>query len=485
MAIQLLPMLAGFVIISGQISSMMHLYPPLFNGYQKKAFSSYPNLNPTVTELINLYYLKEITETDFLERCAENGFANDVAMNLYNASQTWLSINDYVTLWRREEITETELDDNLKGLRVHEATIPQIKKVTEFFPSAPDLIRFAVREVYTPSAVQEFGMMEDLPEEFLKEASKAGLPEEQAKNYWASHWELPSINQGFEMLHRGVIDDKKLTSLLKAKDFMPGWRKQLTDISYNPLTRVDVRRMFGMGVLNTGDVKKAYLDIGYSPENADLMTEFTVALNSEETTGLTRGSVMSAYKKGVLTEEQYTAFLKDLDYSDEVVAFWVSVANYDITMELIEDTEKELISQYRLGLIGIDDVRTELHKLEMPESYINNVMAKIAATRSEKVKLPSQGKLDKWLEVGVINEKTYFNRMKDLGYSDSDVENFLSEIELEVPMEKRKFLGIKVYTRWLKSGILNATRFRAIGAEMKISERDIDNLIMEVGQTSG
>ncbi|GAH93918.1 unnamed protein product, partial [marine sediment metagenome] len=44
------------------------------------------------------------------------------------------------------------------------------------------------------------------------------------------HWSLPSPSQGFEMLHRGVIDEAELNMLLRALDIMPFWREKLTKV---------------------------------------------------------------------------------------------------------------------------------------------------------------------------------------------------------------------------------------------------------------
>ncbi|GAI28470.1 unnamed protein product, partial [marine sediment metagenome] len=58
--------------------------------------------------------------------------------------------------------------------------------------------------------------MDEYPPEYEEAAKKAGLPPEQAENYWASHWVLPSILQGYEMLHRNVIGSEELGDLFKA-----------------------------------------------------------------------------------------------------------------------------------------------------------------------------------------------------------------------------------------------------------------------------
>ncbi|GAG78096.1 unnamed protein product, partial [marine sediment metagenome] len=86
----------------------------------------------------------------------------------------------------------------------------------------------------------------------------------------------PSPQQGFDMLHRGVISDDELNMLLRALDVMPFWRDKLTQIAFRPLTRVDVRRMYKQGVLTETEVYESYLIAGYNEQNAERMAEFTV-----------------------------------------------------------------------------------------------------------------------------------------------------------------------------------------------------------------
>jgi len=70
--------------------------------------------------------------------------------------------------------------------------------------------------------------------------------------------------------------------------------------------------------------------------------------------------------------------------------------------------------------------------------------------------------------------------MKMLGYRQTDIENYLTEITLKVDTSVRKYLPIKTYQRWLASGILSEDDFTRIAGEMKINEPDILRLIIEV-----
>ncbi|GAH07016.1 unnamed protein product, partial [marine sediment metagenome] len=73
---------------------------------------------------------------------------------------------------------------------------------------------------------------EDYPKPLETWAAKKGLSKEWSQRYWAAHWSLPSASQGFEMLHRGIINQSDLNMLLRALDVMPFWREKLTGIAY-------------------------------------------------------------------------------------------------------------------------------------------------------------------------------------------------------------------------------------------------------------
>ncbi len=480
MALPLLAIFGGVIVLGGFAQSAMHIFPPLWNAWQKWAFSLMPNINPQVAELIEMRWREIITQEEYLKRSEQFGFNNDVSVNLLDASSTLLTMHDNIALWRRGAISESECDNQLHKMRLDSEQIERAKTVTLFFPSAPDLIRFAVREVYTPSILEKFGALQDLPEQYLQEAAKTGLTEEHAKNYWAAHWELPSAQMGFQMLHRRIIDEDSLKLLLRALDVMPFWRDALVKLSYNPLTRVDVRRMYRLGVLNEEQVTDAYLDRGYSPKNAGLMTEFTVAYEADELTGITRASVMASYKKGIITVEALKGYLEGFGYAPGVVEFWLSVARHDKEMEVIDAIADEVRNKYLMGLISIAEARSELMKYDLPASFISELLGSLEVKQSERIKLPSRTDLENWLKANFINEVQYSLRMERLGYTPQDIEMYLTEIAKEIDTQKVKYLSQKTYERWYSKKIIGEQRFIQIMQELGRSEFDIDKLVLEL-----
>jgi len=157
----------------------------------------------------------------------------------------WILLNpDQIKqLYLRGKITKLEKNTMLKALGLREEDLDKLEELYYFIPSPTDLVRMAVREAFYPDYIAKYNLLAEYPPEFEMWAKKQGMSPEWSKKFWVSHWVLPSIMQGYEMLHRGVISKTDLDSLFKAVDIAPYWREKLLAISYSPYTRLDIRRM--------------------------------------------------------------------------------------------------------------------------------------------------------------------------------------------------------------------------------------------------
>jgi hypothetical protein len=244
----------------------------------------------------------------------------------------------------------------------------------------------AVREAFTPDIAQKFGQYEDFPKEMAVWAKQQGLAEEWAQRYWAAHWELPSAEMGFEMLHRGVISEDELKMLLRALDVMPFWREKLIKLSYAPYTRVDVRRMYQLGVLSKDDVMRTYRDLGYDEEHARNLTEFTVRYYASETEDeledirkLTREVYTQAYQRGIITRNEALVRIVDLGYAKDDAELLLKLADAQRGIGATADDPGSLasrfvsisLSAYQRGVIGKDEFRALLMDIGKAEVEVN------------------------------------------------------------------------------------------------------------------
>jgi hypothetical protein len=404
---------------------------PIRNAISRRLWAILPTNIPTISELVTMRLYNIITSSEYKRYMKLHGYTDDKAEKIYSTTKAWLPLADVTMLYRRKLISEEEFLENIQALGWKPEDKKKILDVTRYYPTPPDIIRFAVREVYTPETVEKFGMMEDLPERYLEEATKAGLPSETAKHYWAAHWELPSVRMGFEMFHRKIIDYDTLKMLMKALDIMPYWRDKLIQLSYSPVTRVDVRRLYRLGVIDEEEVTRRYEDIGYSPEDAKMLTEFTVKYEKrdveeerKEMRRLTRSMVARAMREKVISEESLLQYLIRLGYTEKDAKIIVNTEKARMVRQENRDTLRYLELAYREGKIDYATLVAEVAKLPLTSLQYNYYMEKIQQARERNIAVPTVKDIEEFYKKGVITLEQATEMLRTKGYADEHIQMY-------------------------------------------------------------
>ena len=316
------------------------------------------------------------------------------------------------------------------------AEISAMKALWQRIPPVQDLIRMAVREAFTPDIAEKFGQYADFPADVATYAAQQGLAAEWAKRYWAAHWDLPSVTQGFEMLHRGVINQETLDMLLRAQDVMPYWRDKLTAIAYNPLTRVDVRRMYHLEVLDDAGVTKAYRELGYSAENAARLLEFTKVYYGpededpeEEDRAWTKAEILDGYRKRILTADQARTALREMGYPEDKANWYLAREDLKAAQSLKDAYVTRWRNLYINGVASADEVNTNLTALGMTEAELGELLPLWHLDKIMAVQRPTKAELTRWLKAGIITEAAWAAEMQLYGYSERHISWYLAEIK--------------------------------------------------------
>jgi len=287
----------------------------------------------------------------------------------------------------------------------------------------------AVKEAFSPDIAERFGQYEDFPPEFESWAAKKGLTAEWSKRYWAAHWSLPSAQQGFEMLHRGVIDKTDLNRLLRALDVMPFWRDKLTQIAFNPLTRVDVRRMYREGVLNEEQVYEAYLDHGYSELNAEKMTEFTVKQNISSQAKFSSTDVLKAYTNRMIDRGEASGLLLDLGIRSEDLGNILNYQDYKRTWEFTDEKIKGIRNLYRNGVYNENDARAKLLGLNLPSDQVDLLFEQWwFEKQGEQAPTWTKAETMRFVKAGLIDKKRARIELGRMGFDDEHVDIYMEAV---------------------------------------------------------
>jgi len=387
-------------------------------------------------DAIRMFFLGQLTEDETLKILMRHGFARADSKRMIWSAQRIPDVENLLALWLRESLDDDAIDFALSQLGFNPEYAAGMKELAYFIPPVQDLITMAVREVFSPDIRQAQRQDEDYPEDFNEWAGKQGVSEEWAKNYWAAHWSLPSPQMGFEMLHRGVITETELGTLLRALDVMPGWRQALIDISYSPYTRVDIRRMHKVGVLSDAEVKQSYQDIGYNPDRAQKLLEFTKELNKDEgyltfdvASDLTRGHILQFYKRGIISEAVALLYLGMIGINAAASKLFIENIDYEIELKKRDQDTDLILDRYRYELAGYDKTEQDLRDLNLSYRETEEAIHDLRRLQDRRNKTPSKADLDKFLKASLITSVEYTEMLEQMGYSPYWSEKYLALIE--------------------------------------------------------
>lgn len=221
----------------------------------------------------------------FAADAARVGLSRETAGNYWAAHWDLPSYEQGVAMLHRGLISQAQFDGLLKALDYAPTWRDKLRGIALRVPPIADMIRFAVREVYDPAARAALDLDADYPDAFTGQAALHGMSEEHARDYWASHWRLPSARQGYVMLWRGLITEPQLDQLLKALDYPRVWRDRLAAIARIVPGRIDLKRMLRHGIKTEQEVEAGYRRLGYDADDAAAMTAIAVAEVEAGTTG--------------------------------------------------------------------------------------------------------------------------------------------------------------------------------------------------------
>lgn len=300
-------------------------------------------------------------------------------------------------------------------------------------PGPSDIVRFALREVYDPTRREE-ELRETPGLGYYQDMLENGYGQTQSDNYWASHWVLPSVGQLNDMLHRRVIDEKVWDRFVKYNDFDPTVRPWLKAISYEPYTRVDVRRMWELGLVTDQELIDTYKDLGYDDTHAQRLALWTKIY-------VIVPDLRARYQKGwISSEEVRNALLQEGMPADRVENYMQQIVKAD--SEARTETERnltkaEIVKGYKNNTIDYPTALSMLKDMGYDEdeaSYILVVNTSVAKeVAPEAPKGLTKAEIIKGYKLGIISYDTAFDKLVALNYTREDAAYLL---KIGVPTEE-------------------------------------------------
>jgi hypothetical protein len=401
---------------------------------------TFPNRLPTPEELIEMKFRGLIDDDHFKEFMREYGFDEKTAENLFEIRKELLTAEELLSAKWRGIIDNKTYEKYMKVLGFNDEDIKRFEEIRKFYPSPSDLIRFAVRDVYNEQIVKKYGYDEEFPESIVEDVKKIGMDEKWIRAYWRAHWELPSPTQAYEMLQRlnpkvlqirgdayrkmGLNPEEIKTDLdtvrelLKIADYPKYWRDRLIAIAYNPLTRVDLRRIYTLGLINDDELLARSMELGYTEDDAKLLMEFFKKLKHERKFDLVLSNIEKAYKVGMIDKSEFKELLSQTGYTEDEIEFLISLIDYEKEEELKKDYLSVWYKKAFYGLITVDQFEQKLREEGFRDDEINYWKAKLLSDIEKSKKFFTKTEIRDMFLNEIIDEKTALEYLKKLRYDD-------------------------------------------------------------------
>jgi len=490
-----------------------------------------PIVMPDLSELINSFVLGDISTGTFKEFSLLHGRQYEVLGNVFNYTMFHMgkadinhtsvdrsrpintkvlqqfsylpSINEAMVMLNRELITP-DLFDHVVGRQTtfNNALVKVYDNLRYEIPGPADLIRFAVRDAYSPDIVTQFQYAKETPDAIKPWMVKQGygasvglaLPPNATNAaggaiageaswfdlYWWSHWDLPSPTQGYEMLHRlyatsdygpspfvtpnTAFSSNDLALLLKASDYPDYWRERLMSISYHNLNRSDVIPMYERGLVDESTVYHALRSDGYRDQEAKILVRLA---NFRKNTYLgiepakkAKEWVCKAYSEGMIARDNALTRLEEVGIQRRFADAFLDSCDLEALFSLNKERIRTLKRGFITGVVTEDGARNLLNRMNIQSRVIDRYIEVWGHLKFSRYKNASAAKNLKAYGSGLINRNEVIARLQNLLYDSVAITTMVTLVDHEIGQKRLRQVQqqIKDQARIAKQALLEQKR---------------------------
>lgn len=401
----------------------------------------------------NLAFRNLIDQGQALAEMRLRGLTPEYAALMFELARPLLPEDAIRNSYLRGRITAEAHDAALQQYGYTSSVATILRELYFFIPPVQDLIHMGIRNVFTPELVERFTLSGDYPKAFEDAARQQGVSPEWALKYWQAHWIMPGREAFFEMFQRTVdepldpnADPIKLTDgkivyniigrdtlnlALRDIDTPPFYRDKLTQVAFRPITRIDIRRLESVGLLDFAGVERAYLNLGYSHSDALKLAEFTQKLNSkvkkDEAAALIDGvrkQALRLWVQGKLGDTEVAKTLVDIGFTDAEIETFQAEALLVARADRITAIESRIGKLYIAGIIDAIEATKRLESHDIPQAAITMLLAtwdldieyRGGTEHILKHRELTKGEIVEGLIDGMIDQSTATSMIVALGY---------------------------------------------------------------------
>jgi hypothetical protein len=423
------PIVQGFALVSMYTTVMQYIMGTGMGKMLQSLGVKYRPGLPGAGEIMGARALDPMIDEQIWGVLRRNGYSEDDIRLMFRSTYLRISEQTIRNVFYREQKPKEWAMNRLSEMGYTPERVGEIMLSWPELPTVQDLIYMVGREAFEPEVQRMFGLDQPAPGLYLEHAAKIGYPPFWAQKMWEAHWEHPGLQQVLEMFHRDILTWDQVYEYMTIVELPPFWREKIKSATYNVITRVDARRMYGTGTLSEIELFDTYRFMGYSPKDAARLVDFTIKYESGADRDVAKEDILRAYGYKDIDRPTALTWLMQIGYTDNVADFYLT--QRDLTSDR-DKTVKALAllrDKYTGHLIERAEAQSRMTVLGLTPGAQADQLESWDITRAKNTKLPSKSDLDKFLRASIIDVLTYRTEMAKLGYAEKYTNWYLEAIQ--------------------------------------------------------
>jgi SOS response regulatory protein OraA/RecX len=404
-----------------------------YNDSRQQAMRDLTVFIAPVDVAVNWFRRGFIGEDDAIKNMQQHGMDDaQIAVMLEDASRI-IPVEQAVALWRRSLIDTGSLSRVLKENRFSDIEIDAFVQTFELQPD-PQTVLMGNNNRIAFGELNFAATFNSTPSPELATAGKiAGWSDNQLRQFWWAHWNMPPLAQWINLYFRGVRTKTEVYAAMDAARVPIELRDDIID-AFRPLVPFrSIPSMLKAGVINEPTARK-YLE-AHGFDEATVLQLLAFA-NSKTTaaTATTAANLHAAslsvgeelFSVGAITEQQYRELLAEHGFTAEAVDLTVKAQSIKLLASNRKATAQAIVDEASTGMITSEDAQQQLAQNNFTVAEIAHYVRQIRSAKVKASKIPGEAELNHMLQKSIIEEQLYVDALTQSGYSLDWASRFLA-----------------------------------------------------------
>lgn len=397
-------------------SAMSAVFEPFFLDMQKAVYSIEQNRDLSPTELAALAARGWIEPARLHDEAKNAGVAPERSDLLRRLNEVPLNVTEVLELLRRGHVDEAEADRRLHHLGVPEDARAHLLRLRTIIPTIEEALQGLLQ-----------GQIEE-GEARRRYLEAGGVPDwfESAFNIRGT---APTPVQALDLANRGIIPfaGRGPDATTYEQAFLEGpWRNKwlpafqaLAEYLIPPRSIVPLLRS---GAITRERAIELMARNGVSEVDALAMTEEAASGKLAADRELTKSEILRAYGDGLLDERGATEVLGGLGYEPEEAGFLLGLADFTWERRFRDASVTRIGNLYKARKITEDEAQAALASLGLPGTAMSKALALWDIERELPTADLTESQVRGAWRKGIVDEDYYRNYLTTHGFSPEEAE---------------------------------------------------------------